>query len=98
MPSQNLGCQFPFLLGTGTGTDKERERERNGNGTGTDSVPVPVPRKILRAHLWHKEYLVLWTGWSIDDASWTPAGNFTSARELQKMVKRDKPVEDSSMG
>ena len=46
----------------------------------------------------HKEFLVLWTGWSIDDASWIPAGNFTYARELQKMIKRDKPEEDTSMG
>ena len=42
-----------------------------------------------------KEYLVLWTGWSIDDASWTPEGNFTDPEELQKMVERDQPVEDN---
>jgi hypothetical protein len=41
-----------------------------------------------------KEFLVLWTGWSLDDASWIPAENFTSARELTKMIKRDNPVED----
>ena len=46
----------------------------------------------------HKEVLVLWTGWSIDDASWVPAGNFTYQSELQKMVKRDKPEEVTSMG
>ena len=37
---------------------------------------------------------MLWTGWSLDDATWIPAENFTSARELDKMVKRDKPTED----
>ena len=46
----------------------------------------------------YKEYLVLWRGWSIDDASWTSAANFTYARELAKMVNRDKPAEDTSMG
>ena len=46
----------------------------------------------------HKEYLVLWKNWSIDDASWTPAANFTYQRELQKMVNRDKPEEDTGTG
>ena len=45
----------------------------------------------------YKEYLVLWLGWSIDDASWVPTSNFTSQRELNKMVHRDKPVEDTSV-
>ena len=42
-----------------------------------------------------KEFLVLWKNWSIDDASWTPTGNFTSQAELKKMIKRDQPVEDN---
>ena len=33
-----------------------------------------------------KEYLVLWTGWSIDDTSWIPTDNFTYGRELKKMI------------
>ena len=41
----------------------------------------------------HKEYLVLWKGWSLDDASWIPTENFTYARELEKMIRRDKPEE-----
>ena len=45
-----------------------------------------------------KEFLVLWKGWSIDDASWIPANNFTYTRELKKMITRDKPTEDTSMG
>ena len=45
-----------------------------------------------------KEYLVLWTGWSIDDATWIPTENFTYKRELQKMISRDKPCEDTGMG
>ena len=46
----------------------------------------------------HKEFLVLWIGWSIDNASWVLAGNFTYARELQKMIKRGKLEEATSMG
>ena len=46
----------------------------------------------------YKEFLVLWKGWSIDDASWIPSENFTYARELKKMITRDKPTEDTSMG
>jgi len=42
----------------------------------------------------HKEFLVLWTGWSIDDASWIPSSNFTYSEELKKMIQRDNPVED----
>ena len=37
---------------------------------------------------------MLWKNWSIDDASWTPAANFTYQRELKKMVNHDKPEED----
>ena len=40
----------------------------------------------------HKEYLVLWKDYSLDDASWTPEENFTYPEELKKMIKRDKPV------
>ncbi len=43
-----------------------------------------------------KEYLVLWTGWSIDDASLVPEENFDYPEELEKMVAHDRPIEDSS--
>ena len=42
----------------------------------------------------HKEFLVLWTGWPLDDASWIPSSNFTYPEELKKMIQRDNPVED----
>ena len=45
----------------------------------------------------HREYLVLWAGYSVDDASWTPAGNFDYPKELQKMIERDNPVEDTAV-
>ena len=42
----------------------------------------------------HKEFLVLWKGWSIDNASWIPTENFTYVSKLKKMITRDKPKED----
>ena len=44
-----------------------------------------------------KEFLVLWAGYSIDDASWTPASNFDYPEELRKMIDRDNPVEDTAV-
>ena len=41
-----------------------------------------------------REYLVLWSGYSIDDASWIPATNFDYPEVLEEMVTRDQPVED----
>ena len=45
----------------------------------------------------HREYLVIWAGYSVDDASWTPASNFDYPEELQKMIERDNPVEDRAV-
>ena len=44
-----------------------------------------------------KELLKLWAGYSIDDASWIPASNFDYLEELQKMIDRDNPVEDTAV-
>ena len=33
----------------------------------------------------------------MDDASWTPASNFYYPEELQKMIERDNPVEDTAI-
>ena len=49
-------------------------------------------RKVGRRR--EKEYLVLWSGYSIDDASWTPASNFTSQERLRELVEEDKPEEE----
>jgi hypothetical protein len=77
--------------------------------TPTDGQPEEVepeddqPYEVERLLRWrwrgpssrrHKEFLVLWTGWSIDDASWIPSSNFTYPEELQKMIQRDNPVQD----
>ena len=43
-----------------------------------------------------KEYLVLWKNFSLDDALWTHENNFDYLEELQKMIDRDKPVNDNA--
>ena len=65
-----------------------------------DTEPYEV-EKILRWR-WrgpsgrrYKEFLVLWSGYSIDDASWIPAENFDYPEEVQKMIERDRPTEDA---
>ena len=40
---------------------------------------------------------MLWAGYSVDDASWTPASNFGYPEELQKMIERDNPIEDTAV-
>ena len=49
-------------------------------------------RKVGRKR--EKEYLVLWSGYSIDDASCTPASNCTSQKGLRELVEEDKPEEE----
>ena len=44
-----------------------------------------------------KEFLVLWAGYSIDNASWTLANNFDYPKELQKMIDRNNLVDDTTM-
>ncbi len=65
-----------------------------------DNTPYEVER-ILRWR-WkgpsgrrYKEFLVLWTGYSVDDASWIPATNFDDPQGLKELIERDRPVEDN---
>ena len=44
-----------------------------------------------------KEFLVLWVGYSIDDASWIPGSNFDYPQELQKMIDHANPIEETTM-
>ena len=39
----------------------------------------------------HREYLVLWAGYSVDDASWTPASNFDYPEELTEDDRARQP-------
>ena len=40
-----------------------------------------------------KEYLVLWSGYSLDDATWEPTSHFSSAAGLRELLRRDNPPE-----
>ena len=43
----------------------------------------------------YKEFLVLWAGYPIEDSLWIPDSNFDHPEELQNMINRDKPTEDT---
>ena len=38
-----------------------------------------------------KEFLVLWSGYPMDEASWIPVGNFDDQNRLQEDIIRDQP-------
>ena len=50
-------------------------------------------RKIKRKNKIEKEYLVLWKGFPIDDASWITAAQFVQPRLLQQFIQDDQPEE-----
>ena len=41
-----------------------------------------------------KEYLVLWSGYPMEEASWIPAENFDDQDRLQEDLLRDQPTEE----
>ena len=50
-------------------------------------------RKIKRKNKIEKEYLVLWRGFPIEDASWITEEQFVQPRLLKQFLKDDKPEE-----
>ena len=42
-----------------------------------------------------KEYLTLWTGYPIEEATWEPAAHFTSPAGLRRMIREHQPTEDT---
>ena len=63
-----------------------------------DTSQVYEVEKILRWRwMGHgrrkKEYLVLWSGYSLDDATWELASHFLSATGLPDLVCHDNPPE-----
>ena len=41
----------------------------------------------------HNEYLTMWTGYPIEEATWEPESNFTDAAVLEDNLKEDQPTE-----
>ena len=75
----------------------------------TESLPELVPAedaepdvfKVERILRWRwipgqhrkKEYLVLWAGYPIENATWEPASSFMSPSGLRGLLRRDQPSE-----
>ena len=51
-------------------------------------------RKAKRGRRTFREFLVLWRGESIDDASWVREEDFVDPQELEDLLRRDDPLED----
>ena len=45
-----------------------------------------------------REFLVLWKGWGLDDASWVRETDIRPARNVQMMLERDQLTEDIGGG
>ena len=43
-----------------------------------------------------KEYLVLWAGYPLEEATWEPEEHFDDAAALQRSLEEDNPPEDTS--
>ena len=43
-----------------------------------------------------KEFLVVWEGYPLSEASWTPADHFSFPDVLEQMIQEDKPVEEAA--
>ncbi len=41
-----------------------------------------------------REFLVLWQGWPIDDATWVPEVDIRPPENLPTLIERDRPSED----
>ena len=41
----------------------------------------------------HYEYLTMWTGYPVEEATWEPESSFIDAAVLQDNLKEDQPTE-----
>ena len=45
-----------------------------------------------------KEYLVVWKGWPLSDATWLPMEDIRPRENFENMIERDNPVQDTGGG
>ena len=50
-------------------------------------------RKIKRNKKIIKEYLVLWKGFPVEEASWVQTEQFSHPEQIQKYIEEDQPLE-----
>ena len=52
-------------------------------------------RRVLKRNgrFSHNEYLTMWTGYPIEEATWEPESNFTDAAVLEDNLREDQPTE-----
>ena len=50
-------------------------------------------RKIKRNEKFFKEYLVLWEGYPVEDATWVQAGQVSHPEQLKNYLKECNPQE-----
>ena len=50
-------------------------------------------RKIKRNKKIIKEYVVLWKGFPVEEASWVQAEQFSHPEQIQKYIEEDQPLE-----
>ena len=55
-------------------------------------------RKIRRGRRNERKFLVIWTGYSIDEAEWIPERNFFDKAGLNELLGQNKPMEDLGAG
>ena len=51
-------------------------------------------RKVKRGRKFLKEYLILWKGFPVEEASWVQADQFSHPDQLKKYLEEDKPQEE----
>ena len=51
-------------------------------------------RKIKKKKKIIKEYLVLWKGFPVSEASWVTQDQFINPELLQQFLQEDKPIEE----
>ena len=86
---------------------------RGEDWTAEDGDPVPELQeddeefeieKVIRWRYYKtgnqqkREYLVVWRGYPVDDATWLPIEEIRPRENFERMIERDEPVQDTGSG